>query len=62
VNPVFAYFSVLPPLVFFLAAAPIRKQVARLDVIDLKAMTPEDFIRQLQQSARRSLAAAPTGS
>jgi TetR/AcrR family transcriptional regulator len=62
VDPVFAYFSVLPPLVFFLAAAPIRKQVTSLHVIDLKAMTPEDFIRQLQQSARRALAAASTGS
>jgi len=62
VDPVFAYFSVLPPLVFFLAAAPIRKQVTSVHLVDLKAMSAEDFIRQLQQSARRALAAASADS
>jgi TetR/AcrR family transcriptional regulator len=56
IDPVFAYFSVLPPLVFFLGAAPIRRQVASLRVVDLKALGPDDFIRQLQESARRTFA------
>jgi TetR/AcrR family transcriptional regulator len=56
VDPVFAYFSVLPPLLFFLAAAPIRRQVADLHVMDLKALGADEFIRELQQAARRTLA------
>lgn len=60
VDPVFAYFSVLPPLVFFFAAAPIRRQVANLHVIDLKALGRDQFIRQLQASLRRTLAADRT--
>jgi TetR/AcrR family transcriptional regulator len=60
VDPVFAYFSVLPPLVFFLAAAPIRKQVAGLHVMDLQAISSDEFIRQLQESLRRVLAPVPS--
>lgn len=56
IDPVFAYFSVLPPLVFFLGAAPIRRQVAKLHVMDLKALKSDEFIQQLQDSVRRSLA------
>jgi TetR/AcrR family transcriptional regulator len=56
IDPVFAYFSVLPPLLFFLAAAPIRRQVADLHVMDLKALGADAFIRELQQAVRRTLA------
>jgi TetR/AcrR family transcriptional regulator len=58
IDPVFAYFSVLPPLVFFLAAAPIRRKVADLRVLDLKTLGADEFIRQLQQAVRRTLAPA----
>jgi TetR/AcrR family transcriptional regulator len=56
IDPVFAYFSVLPPIVFFLGAASIRRQVASLNVMDLKALGPEQFIRALQDWVRRALA------
>ena len=57
VHPAFAYFTMLPPLVFFLAASPIRKQVSALRVVDLQAVSTADFVLQLQDAARRTLGA-----
>jgi TetR/AcrR family transcriptional regulator len=56
VHPLFAYFSMLAPIVFFLAAAPIRREIADLHVIDARGLSPADFVRHMQQSTRRSLA------
>jgi AcrR family transcriptional regulator len=56
VHPVFAYFSMLAPLVFFLAGAPIRKEIANLHVIDMDGLTAADFVRHMQLAVRRSLA------
>jgi TetR/AcrR family transcriptional regulator len=55
VDPVFAYFSMLAPIIFYLAAAPIRSELSHLHVIDMRAMSPEAFVRQVQESTRRSL-------
>jgi TetR/AcrR family transcriptional regulator len=55
VDPVFAYFSMLAPMVFYLAGAPIRKELSHLHVIDMRALSTADFVRQAQESARRSL-------
>jgi TetR/AcrR family transcriptional regulator len=66
VNPVFAYFSMLAPIVFYLAGTPIRKEISHLHVIDMRALSTDAFVKQVQESARRSLArdaaapAAPT--
>ena len=57
VHPSFAYFTMLPPLVFFLAASPIRKQVSALRVVDLQAVSTADFVVQLQDAVRRTLGA-----
>jgi AcrR family transcriptional regulator len=56
IDPLFAYFNVLPPLVFFLSAAPIRRKASSLHVLDAKALDTDGFIRQLQESVRRALA------
>jgi TetR/AcrR family transcriptional regulator len=56
VDPVFAYFSMLAPIVFYLAGAPIRKELSHLHVIDMRALSLAAFIQQAQESARRSLA------
>jgi TetR/AcrR family transcriptional regulator len=56
VNPVFAYFTLLAPIVFYLAGAPIRKEISELHVIDLRALSPDDFVRAMQDAARRSFA------
>jgi TetR/AcrR family transcriptional regulator len=65
VHPVVAYFSTLAPIVFFLAAGRIRSEVTSRHLMDLTAVTPEDFVHQLQDSLRRALvrdAAAVTRS
>jgi TetR/AcrR family transcriptional regulator len=55
VHPVFAYFSMLAPIVFYLAGTPIRKEISHLHVIDMRALSPADFVQQAQEAARRSL-------
>ena len=55
VDPVFAYFSMLAPIVFYLAGTPIRKELSHLQVIDMRAMSPAEFVEQAQESARRAL-------
>ena len=56
VHPVFAYFSMLAPIVFYLAGAPIRKEIAELHLINLRALSPDQFVRHLQEAVHRSLA------
>jgi AcrR family transcriptional regulator len=55
VDPFFAYFSMLAPIVFYLAGAPIRTELSHLHVINMRPMSPAEFVRQAQESARRSL-------
>jgi AcrR family transcriptional regulator len=55
VDPVFAYFSMLAPIVFYLAGTPIRKELSHLHVINMRAMSPAQFVEQAQESARRAL-------
>src|SRR5262245_31634459 len=57
VNPVFAYFSMLAPIVFFLAGAPIRDEISDLHVIDMGALSPADFVAHVQEATRRAFAA-----
>src|SRR5207248_1447768 len=54
-HPVVAYFSILAPIVFYLAAGPIRRQVAARHLMNLTALTTDEFVRQLQDALRRSL-------
>ena len=56
VHPVFAYFSTLAPIVFYLAGTPIRKEIAELHLINLRALSPDQFARHLQDAIHRSLA------
>src|SRR5687768_5506307 len=43
VDPIFAYFSMMAPMVFFLAGAPIRKELSHLQVIDMTTLSPAEF-------------------
>jgi TetR/AcrR family transcriptional regulator len=54
VHPVFAYFSMFAPIVFYLAGTPIRKELSHLHVIDMRSLSSAEFVRQAQESARRS--------
>lgn len=60
VNPAFAYFSMLAPIVLYLAGAPVRKELSNLHVLDLRALDTAEFVRQLQAAARRALARGRT--
>jgi len=56
VHPFFAYFNMLAPIVFFQAAAPIRREITHLHVLDLGGASPADFVRHMQDATRRLLA------
>ena len=56
VHPVFAYFTMLAPIVFYLAGTPIRKEISHLHVVDMHGMSPAEFVAQVQESMRRLLA------
>jgi len=58
VHPVFAYFSMLAPIVFFLAGTPIRKELSHLHVIDMRGLSPAEFVAHVQEAMRRTLAPA----
>jgi TetR/AcrR family transcriptional regulator len=55
-HPFFAYFAMLAPIVFFLAGAPIRAELSHLHVMDVRSLTPEDFVTQLQEATRKAFA------
>jgi AcrR family transcriptional regulator len=56
VNPVFAYFTMLAPIVFFLSAAPIRRELGALRLMAAAPADPDDFVCHMQESVRRALA------
>jgi len=58
VNPFFASLSMLAPIVFYLAAGPIRKELGALHVDHLESLPVDTFIQQLQETTRRALARA----
>jgi TetR/AcrR family transcriptional regulator len=54
VHPLFAYFSMMAPVVFYLAGSEIRRELTSLQLIGSRPLSPDQFVRQLQQSVRRS--------
>jgi TetR/AcrR family transcriptional regulator len=56
VHPVFAYFTMLAPIVFFLAGTPIRDEISDLHLVDMRALSRDEFVRQVQDAARRAFA------
>jgi TetR/AcrR family transcriptional regulator len=56
VNPIFAHFTLLAPVLFFLAGAPIRKEITDLHLMNLTSATAHDFVQHMQETARRALA------
>jgi AcrR family transcriptional regulator len=56
VHPVFTYFSMLAPVVFYLAGAPIRNEISDLNVIDMRGSSPAAFVAHMQEAMRRTLA------
>ncbi len=60
VHPIAAYFTMIAPLMLFLAAAPIRQELADARLLNLSKLEPDAFVRHLQESMRRALAIDPT--
>ena len=58
VDPVFAYFTMLAPILFYLAGTPIRREISHLRVIDMRALSPAAFVTEVQEATRRALATA----
>jgi AcrR family transcriptional regulator len=56
VHPIFAYFSILAPIVVYLGGTPIRREMADLQLMDAQQLDPDLFIRHLQDTMRRALA------
>jgi AcrR family transcriptional regulator len=64
VNPLAAYFSLVVPVVVYLAGTPIRQELAARHLIDGAALSADTFVGHMQEVARRALArdpAAPKG-
>jgi TetR/AcrR family transcriptional regulator len=59
VNPLFAYISMLAPVVFYLAAAPIRKELGALHLPNVQPRASEEFVRHMQDVMRCALARNP---
>lgn len=59
IDPTVAYFSMLAPVVFYLAAGPIRREVTAHRLMNLGKLTPEDFVRELQEALHRALVQHP---
>jgi AcrR family transcriptional regulator len=56
VHPLAAYFTMLAPLVVYHAGAPIRKELATEHLVDGGALSPDAFVRHVQETMRRALA------
>jgi TetR/AcrR family transcriptional regulator len=55
VHPLAAYFSILAPMVVFLAGKPIRQRLSTRHLVSGPALTHEAFVRHVQDMMRRAL-------
>ena len=55
VHPLAAYFSMLAPMVVYLAGAPIRRQLSARHLVSGPPLTDETFVRHIQETMRRAL-------
>ena len=60
VHPLAAYFTMLAPLVVYHAGTPIRNELATEHLVDGGALAPDAFVRHVQETMRRALAADPS--
>jgi len=55
VNPLAAYFSMLAPMVVYMAGAPIRRRLSARHLVDGPALTDDAFVHYIQDTMRRTL-------
>jgi TetR/AcrR family transcriptional regulator len=58
-NPLLAYLTTVWPIMIYLASGPVRQVLFREAKLDTSGLEPERFIRHIQETSRRSLAAEP---
>jgi TetR/AcrR family transcriptional regulator len=56
VNPLAAYFTIIAPIVFFHASAPIRRQLDVMQLMRPVVAAPDAFVQHVQESVRRAFA------
>ena len=56
-HPFAAYFTMFAPVVLFIAAEPIRRELSAGGLLTLSALTPDAFVRHAQECVRRAFAA-----
>lgn len=56
IDPMFAYLSMLAPIVMYFAGAPIREQVAERHLLEVGGLTADEFVEHLQAALRRAWA------
>ena len=56
-NPLHAYLTLLSPVIFFRATAPIRAALVKLRLVDAALADPQAFIATLKSTATAVLAA-----
>jgi TetR/AcrR family transcriptional regulator len=61
VHPLAAYFSMLAPMVVYLAGAPIRRQLSDRNLVNGPSLTDDAFIRYIQDTMRRALGRSADG-
>jgi TetR/AcrR family transcriptional regulator len=59
VDPMAVYFTMLAPIVVYLAGAPIRRELAAQQLVDGVPLPPDAFIHHVQETMRRALAPDP---
>jgi hypothetical protein len=62
VHPLAAYFSMLAPMVVYLAGAPIRRQLSARHLVGGPPLTDAAFIEYIQDTMRRALEPDGRGS
>ena len=55
VHPMAAYFTILAPIIFYLASAPIRDELAEARLLKLSPLPADVFITHLRDTMRRAL-------
>ncbi len=60
VDPLLTHLTIIWPIMVFLTAAPFREKVVSLGRMDTSGLTPDRFIRHLQEVNRRAVALDPT--
>jgi TetR/AcrR family transcriptional regulator len=58
-NPLLTYFTIISPVIFFRATAPIRAALEKSHIVDTRVIDAATFVAHLKAAALKVLAASP---